>query len=80
MDDDPIGVSSARKISGKAQAGKDMEDYFGFEVSPDVTTSLTKFDFNFFPFFVDSFQDEDDQIEEDHEISKSTIQLINFSD
>lgn len=24
---------TARKISGKANAGKDMEDYFGFEVS-----------------------------------------------
>lgn len=34
MDNEPMSEPpTARKISGKQQAGKDMEDYFGFEVS-----------------------------------------------
>lgn len=79
MEHDPIDVPSARKISGKAQAGKDMEDYFGFEVSHHHTFDETKSLFSVIFVRFDR-QDEDEQIDDDHEISKSTIQLINFED
>lgn len=84
MDHDPISEPpTARKISGKQQAGKDMEDYFGFEVShrPHQTACIRDvaiiFDFSFFDATI---QDEDEHLEDEHEISKSTIQLLNFEE
>lgn len=44
LEEDPTdAVPTARKITGKAQAGKDMDDYFGFEVSRHAHR-LSKFD------------------------------------